>query len=499
MLRRRAFSTFRSLRNAEHGTVPPIKNAPQHFNAVPVPPPKPRHRFRNTLLTLGVAAAGLYGAGGYYSIQSDRVYDYFTGYVPGAVPVVEFFEDHLFSRPAAPAYGKPSEPSRAVPVLKPEIKKKVQEIPKKVEAKKAEIKETAKEKAAAAQQKVQASLSSLSGHHVDPSLEPVVEAANKWITSINVGRMSDNDVNNFLEALQDASAKLDKTRRDFEENLQLKLKEQGQALSKELDSARERLVALYNERLASEVEASREVALAEANNRIRAQFLNIYNEISGKVKAHVDAEREGRLANLDKLNKELSGLQKLATSEGSAIADNDSVVSFMTDLAQFRSALAGEATDLRPIVKKLQSDLPEDPLVKAASEAIILDNSNGGVLSVSQLAARFKLIAPEIRNASLVPPDAGVAGHLASTVISKLLVKKDGLPVGDDVESILARTETYLSQGDVYNAVAEVNSLKGWPKYIASDWLKEGRKRSEVEFLAKVLADEGKLHSVSQA
>lgn len=62
-----------------------------------------------------------------------------------------------------------------------------------------------------------------------------------------------------------------------------------------------------------------------------------------------------------------------------------------------------------------------------------------------------------------------------------MLFKKTGNVEGDDVASVLARAEDRLSRKDLDGAAREVNALKGWAGVLAGDWLKEARRRLEVE------------------
>jgi mitofilin len=140
-----------------------------------------------------------------------------------------------------------------------------------------------------------------------------------------------------------------------------------------------------------------------------------------------------------------------------------------------------------------------DELISACLSTVPLSVLDHGVLTNAQLSARFKLLEPEIRKASLLPPNAGIAGHVGSIIFSKLLWKKEGNPVGNDVESIIARTECALTEGRIVDAVQEINQLKGWPKKLAQDWLDEGRKKSEVEFIVGVLSEQSRLWNITNS
>lgn len=106
-------------------------------------------------------------------------------------------------------------------------------------------------------------------------------------------------------------------------------------------------------------------------------------------------------------------------------------------------------------------------------------------------------LAPELRSASLLPHNAGLLGYVASLLFSKLLMRVKGVkPEGKDIESVIGRVELSLTHGDLDVAVEEVANLKGWTRRLADDWVKEGRKRLEAEFLFGVVDAEAKILSL---
>ena len=60
------------------------------------------------------------------------------------------------------------------------------------------------------------------------------------------------------------------------------------------------------------------------------------------------------------------------------------------------------------------------------------------------------------------------------------MFKKDAVADGDDVESVLVRTETLLEQGRIDAAAREMNSLQGWAKILSKDWMGDVRRVLEV-------------------
>ncbi|GME99415.1 unnamed protein product [[Candida] boidinii] len=70
---------------------------------------------------------------------------------------------------------------------------------------------------------------------------------------------------------------------------------------------------------------------------------------------------------------------------------------------------------------------------------------------------------------------------------------EDDQLIGNDVESVIARVHNYLLRNELDNAVEEVSSLKGSARSLASDWVAEGRKKLEVQFLVDVISTEAKV------
>lgn len=509
MYRRATFSTYRRLLQE----IPPVKVEP---GAAPELVVKKTHKIRNFLLATTLLAAGVYGGGAYASLHDEKTYNTFTSYVPGATSVMYFVDEWRYREPVYSRFGTHSKTvsvtaSKATPRLnkteeKPAAPTPV--IPK--ESKKNVVKpKLADPSSTTAKSSTAEALPNFTiPEDLDPSLNGVVDALSKVTSKINTGKLSEKHVRDLLESLRAASTEFSRVRVAQAEELKSELSKQSEKFNKiieaqiaELHDAfneeKKLFLKVYNDRLVNEVEAAKKTILAEANTAIMAQFIEQQEEFAKTVANRVEEEREGRLSQIEKLSSELSAMEKTVLSSGEAITESDGAVNFFVALSALQSAMATDARSIQPQLQTVAKTLPKDPLVKAVVDSVSDEVKTHGVLSPAQLAARFALIAPEIRRASLAPPDAGVFGHLTSRVLSALLVKKQGMPQGDDIESILARTETLLSQGNVVDAVAEVNSLQGWPKKIAGDWLNEGRKRGELEFLVKVLADEGRLWSIS--
>lgn len=103
----------------------------------------------------------------------------------------------------------------------------------------------------------------------------------------------------------------------------------------------------------------------------------------------------------------------------------------------------------------------KNQVISTAINSIDQEIIKNGLLTNSQLITRFHLLVPELRSAALLPPNAGLLGHLSSILFSKFLLSKEGHVDGKDIESVIARVDNYLVSNQLDNAVEEIANLKG--------------------------------------
>ena len=233
-------------------------------------------------------------------------------------------------------------------------------------------------------------------------------------------------------------------------------------------------------------------------NELLEQSIALQRSFGASVRERVEAERDGRLGRLDELSSSVHELEKLTVEWNSVVDANLKTQHLVVAVEAVKSALENQITP-KPFITELSAlkeIAADDPVVSAAIASISPIAYQRGIPNSAQLIDRFRRVATEVRKASLVPEDAGVASHLASLAMSKVLFKKSGLAVGHDVEAILARTEVLLEEGDLDAAAREMNGLQGWAKVLSKDWLSECRRVLEVRQALDVIATEARLQSL---
>lgn len=292
------------------------------------------------------------------------------------------------------------------------------------------------------------------------------------------------------EAKQAAQEEINKAHATFDESARelirrfedMRTSEVAQ-FREEFEAEREKLALAYQDKIKVELQRAQDLAEQRLKNELVEQAIELNRKYIHEVKDLVEREREGRLSKLNELTANISELESLTTGWSNVIDTNLKTQQLQVAVDAVRSVVERSETS-RPFIRELvavKELAADDPVVDAAIASINPTAYQRGIPSPTQIIERFRRVAGEVRKASLLPEDAGIASHAASLVLSKVMFKKDGLADGDDVESILLRTENLLEEGNLDAAAREMNTLQGWAKILSKDWLGDVRRVLEVK------------------
>lgn len=254
----------------------------------------------------------------------------------------------------------------------------------------------------------------------------------------------------------------------------------------------------YDERVNLLMEREKKLNDEKLQTQLLEQALALKKEFVQEVKERVEKERQGRLGKLSELTAAVSDLEKLTVGWNGVVDSNLKTQQLHVAVEAVRASLEN-STHAKPFIRELialKEIASDDAVVDAAIASLNPATYQRGVTPPSQLIDRFRRVAGEVRKASLLPDDAGVASHASSWILSHVMFKKEGLADGNDVESILTRTQTYLEEGDLDSAAREMNGLQGWAKTLSKDWIGEVRKVLEVEQALDVSCHSSKTDAV---
>lgn len=528
-------------------TFPPLGTGTAKVASTPPRPLKRRRPIRRTLQALVLLLIASFTGGVYYSFISDDFHDFFTEHVPFGEQVVAYFEEREFKKrfPLKDQLGATWPQTRGeekvtisrASGMTPRVAQ-VQDEPKKSTSdlgssgphtsaladkpvSKDPVPAPAKNAAPPAPKKedpkpaAPAKAASTVDHiNVQSATEPVVQDLVKMVNNIITTINASPEAAKYSSTLASAKADLDKIIGEIVQLKQAAQKEASEQIAKantdfdaaakelvrrvegemrdeesrwreEFTTMQEALSSTYREKLQTEVKIANELADAKRRNELLEQEIALQKKFEDSIKASVEAERDGRLAKLDQLSSSVSELEQLTGQWNDVVDANLQTQHLHVALDAVRNAIEGidHPTPFVNQLVTLKEVSKDNEVVSAAIASISPSAYQRGVATPAHLVDRFRRVAAEVRKASLLPENAGVASHAASALVSRLMFSKKserGLPEGDDVESTLARTETLLEEGDLEAAAREMNGLKGWAGVLSRDWVAEARKVLEV-------------------
>ncbi|KAJ9626968.1 MICOS complex subunit mic60 [Taxawa tesnikishii (nom. ined.)] len=325
--------------------------------------------------------------------------------------------------------------------------------------------------------------------------QTTVDGAKAQLSKIisDIGNLKAQTKKEADDSIANAHKQFDTAARELVNRLEQEMKEQEMHWREEYENERERLAKSYQLKLSTELYTVRKVAEQRAKNALLEQEIALQRRFAQTVKDKVEAERNGRLSRLDELSSSVAELEKL-TSEWNSVVDANLATQHLHVAIDAVQAAIAKQDHPTPFINELAA-LKE---ISAGNDVHSPTAYQRGIPSSAHLIDRFRRVASEVRKASLLPEDAGVASHAASAVLSRLMFSKKGtgMPDGDDVESVLTRTEVFLEEGDLDGAAREMNSLKGWAGVLSKDWVSECRRVLETRQALDVIATEARLQSL---
>ncbi|GAA5976647.1 hypothetical protein JCM10908_005581 [Rhodotorula pacifica] len=317
--------------------------------------------------------------------------------------------------------------------------------------------------------------------------------------------------------IKSLAARLEAIKQQEEDKLQAQLKEQANKYSgmlvkaekdlverldtqeedwkKAFDDERARLVKAYKDKLDAELATQQELIDQRLKEEVVAQGIELQRRWVSEIKMRVEQERGGRLAKLEELESGVRKLEKVARENEEALGEAQRARKIFTAVKALEHKIesglpfSSELATLQRLAQPSSSpsstssaSSTTDSLVALALSTIPAEAASSGIASFPALSARFsESVAPQLKKVSLLPEHGGVVAYLTSALASHALFEKEGWADGQDLVSTVARVKFWLANKDLDLAAREVNTLTGWPKALAADWLKQARQHLEVK------------------
>ncbi|KAH7586998.1 Mitochondrial inner membrane protein [Nakaseomyces glabratus] len=489
--------------------------------AVEVVKPK-KTSFTRRLFRLGLAVTAFYAGGVAVSQYDDDLGTLFTEKVPGAEKLVDSYVtyryDPTISKMLSTEYllnlfkgenteVKPSTSSRLVPIHDA-IKELHLEL-----------------------------LELDSENNSEPEMQKIINSLNSTINMINEqklrigGKKSRSIEENYKQLIEDilhldknlketvsksinekTEEVVKKVREQYKRKLAVSEVELQDRYKNEFIHLKEEMEKHYQDILNQKLEANKQHLEAKHANEIALLSITQVSEFNKIIKEKVDSERNGRLAKIEDLDKKAENLTEALKHVNKVVTRNEAVkqiaqqieiirsklnshdlnsISLHDDLTRLRTLTDIAVPGPKPCCK--HKDLTPS-LFRVALDELesVAGSSESKILSEEQIYNRWNLLESDFKTASLLPPNAGMLGHFTAKLFSLFLFTKRGsaLPDATDLDSVFARINENLRHSKLDKAVADVVTLKGWTHVLCDDWLKNARRKLEVEKLVDVLDSE---------
>ncbi|PLW49548.1 hypothetical protein PCANC_09005 [Puccinia coronata f. sp. avenae] len=322
---------------------------------------------------------------------------------------------------------------------------------------------------------------------------------------------------------------------DAERELHQRLDQQEESWKNTFDEERAKLTKSFQDKLAKELETQQALIDERLEQEVIAQGLQMQRRWMREIKSQVELEREGRWGKLAELEGCMKQLGRVSLDNEEYLEDHLRINQLWNAIRAISSAafeshakvsLDHEARALQRIsdesskrahsarvaASSSSSSSPAegpgtapDDLISVALETMPAVAIQAGVETLPSLTLWFKSsVSPRIQAASLLPAQGGLLSYMTSYIMSNLFftsVVSSGPPSpssssSHDPIAVLNQVAKLLDLKDLDQATRLLNSLHGWPKVLARDWLQAARRHLELQQAIQVIETEATLQSL---
>ena len=183
------------------------------------------------------------------------------------------------------------------------------------------------------------------GKSVDETVKQTITSFNNFIQSIDASSLATKDdklITSINTSVNQLASRLNSLTKDFDNELQNKLKvsqtelfssftkriELTENLLHQFSTEKQQLEAKLNQKLSQEIQAARAAISQAASNAVAMVRIEQTKNFEKLVSEKLNEERNGRLANLEKLNDRIVELEKFAEGFETQIVSNHKRQSF---------------------------------------------------------------------------------------------------------------------------------------------------------------------------
>jgi len=309
---------------------------------------------------------------------------------------------------------------------------------------------------------------------------------------------------------------------DAERELHQRLDQQEENWKNTFEEERSKLTKSFQDKLAKELETQLALINERLDQEVISQGLEMQRRWMREIKSQVELEREGRWGRLAELEGCMKQLGRVTLDNEEYLEDHLRINQLWNAIRAISAAafeshakvpLDHEARALQRISDRSQrvnattmadasDDGPAEDVISVALGTMPAGAIEAGVETLPSLTLWFKSsVYPRIQSASLLPVHGGLLSYITSHILSRFLFTNlapdhPSSSIPNDPITILNQVNSLLDLKDLNQAARLLNSLNGWPKVLAHDWLQAARKHLELHQAIQVIEAEATLQSL---
>ncbi|CAG2102599.1 unnamed protein product [Medioppia subpectinata] len=291
-----------------------------------------------------------------------------------------------------------------------------------------------------------------------------------------------------------------KLRKDIELEYQRKINKLEEKFELELKTQLKRQLTAFNEHLDEQMSQLRHQLKRNYDNKVEENVLEERNRLQSELSNGFYRLKflEELLKAREQLDKDQHSVRELWVL-GQALKEALSHKPTMS-AETLPISLSQEMSAIESIVNK--ETLKDRPLIRCALESIPKEVITTGVYSEEDLAKRFQKVDKYCKRVALIGDEGGsLYLYLLSYVQSLLVFRDSRIPTEEledkevdpsnwDTFDILTRVKHCLKNHNLEMALKYANQLKGEPRNVAKDWIRDTRTHLEIKQAIDLLITE---------
>lgn len=157
-------------------------------------------------------------------------------------------------------------------------------------------------------------------------------------------------------------------------------------------------------------------------------------------------------------------------------SDDLKAAAMLLTLNELRGNVGQDAVPFSQDLERLEKLSGDDPETLAAIERLA-PYARSGVLSQERLKQEFKELAGEIVMAKFRGEDASVQERALARLDDMMTIRRVDDLESDSTDAVVARAQLMLEEGNVQEAILELQSLEGESAEVAQPWVQHARTR----------------------